>query len=213
MRSRPVAATLLELTIVSGLLTLIVIMVTVVLIRGMHFYRDSNEALEIRQEALFGITRLTKELRETNPGVVRIDGPNRGVVFPSPRDATGQAQPTTDGKLTWIRWIAYYVAPFQGGQAIFRKEEPIADDASGKKPRRPPDPDGAWPPPPAGPSIVHNIPYFTGTSTAAQKMVARRVTDMKLAIYGDTVEVYMQCSVSSRYTHTVELHTKVIPKI
>jgi len=189
-------ATLIELSIVAGLLGLLMTMVYAVLVKGMDFYRDSNDALEIRQEALLGITRLTKELRETSSGVTRITAA-QGLVFPSPREASGSSQPTSDGKLTWLRWIAYYLGPQGTGQALFRKEEVIPPP----NPVRPPDPDANG----------KNLVYFSATSPSPAKVVARKVTGLSLNLNADTIEIVLTCSVSTRYVHTVELRTKVVP--
>lgn len=197
MTHRRRATTLLEMVIVAGLLGLLMTMVYFVLVRGLDFYRDSNDALEIRQEAMLGMTRLTRELRETSSSVVRISA--QGMVFPCPRDAAGNLSPTSDGKLTWQTWLAYYLAPHLGAQSLFRKEEGVT---LVPLPVRPPDPD----------AYGKNPAYFAA-SASTPKVVSRRVTGFVVTQNAESIEIVITCSVSTRYTHTVELRTKVVPRV
>lgn len=201
IRTRGPATTLVELLVVMGLLGIVVTMVYFVVHAGLKFYLDSTAALEIRQEALVGLNRMSLEMRESSLASVAIDmtSPTKGIVFASIRNAAGLTSPTSDGKLTWQRLSCYYVVPYQDSQAIFRKEEPLPGLVG-----RAPDPLGLAPP--------RDPTYFLGLGTEP-RVIARQVLALNITKTVDSLDISLSCQVSTRHTHMVELRTKIVPNL
>lgn len=192
---------MLELIIVCALMSIVVGVVYSIVQAGLAFYMDANSAMEIRQDAMVGINRLSVELRQSSMASVQVDSVSavKGIVFASPRDATGAMAPTSDGKMTWQRYVCYYVGPYQGAQALIRKEETISPAKT-----RAPDPYG---------EAIPRTPAYFSTLAASSKVIARHLYSLDMPKSVDTVEIILSCEVSTRHRHLIELRTKVIPNL
>ena len=205
MRRRS-GVSLIELAVVSGLLIIIVSMVYQVVQAGVGFYLDSSSAMEIRQDALVGLNRLSVELRQSSIASVRAymsppAGDPKGLVFASPRDENGVMSSTQDGKVTWRRFVCYYVGDYQNYQALLRRDEAIVTP-----PERAPDPEEQSPK-----RDTHY--FFFNLASVKPRVIARHVTELNIVPTSDSVELDLSCEVSSRHRHLIQLKPRVIPNL
>lgn len=199
-------ATLIELAIVSTLLIIITGMVYQVVQAGVAFYLDSNSAMEIRQDALVGLNRLSVELRQSSMASVHAymtpaPGDPPGIVFASPRDENGAMTATSDGKITWRRFVCCYLGDYQDYKALLRKTEVIATP-----PERAPDPEEQSPR-----RDTHY--FFVNLAATKPTLIARHVTALTITPTTDSVEIDLTCEISSRHRHSIQLKTRVIPNL
>ncbi len=218
---RPRGATLLELMIVMGLFGVLLYSVYLFIDRGITMYRESTDALEIRQQALLGMTRLSDEIRDTAMPSIHcwstapdVGDTVDGVVFASNKNADGDMEPDEDsGRIFWQKFVCYYLDPqADGSKVIHRREELFQQNT---EPDRPgdnrilltiPDPLGAqW-------FARRDVEYFMA-STISRKLIARRVDALDIRKETDLIKVKMTYDLSGRYRHLVELQTKILPKL
>ena len=128
-------------------------------------------------------------------------GDPKGIVFASPRDDNGAMSSTQDGKITWRRFVCYYVGDYQDYQALLRKDEIIATP-----PKRAPDPEEQSPK-----RDTHY--FFFDLATVKPRLIARHVTNLTITPSSDSVELDLSCEVSRRHRHLIQLKTRVIPNL
>lgn len=199
-------ATIIELSVVSVILIIVVGMVYQIVQAAVAYYLDSNSAMEIRQDALVGLNRLSVDLRQSSMASVHAymspaPGDPPGLVFASPRDENGAMQATSDGKITWRRFVCYYLADYQNYKALLRKSENIPTP-----PERAPDPEEQSP-------KRDSHYFFVNLAAVKPTLIARHVTSLTITPTSDSVEIGLTCEISSRHRHMIELKTRVIPNL
>lgn len=159
-----------EILVSLALLSLIMVAMDVVLRSGVRYMRHTTLLTELQQSSVLAISRLTAELLETNENALRGDEVSY-VAFGSPRSPDGGT--TFDGanNLQWHKVVAYYIAPYQGETALYRKER-------------------AFPTPNPGPPIIdgsENLAYWMAAPFPRQ-MVAERVYHLDV-VSSTTIDV------------------------
>ena len=151
--------TLVEAIVGSGLLLLITGAFAFVL-SSIYRYQERVEArLELNQQALLTISRISSELSESNLATIPNTDPNT-LIFCSPRNLSGDLQ-YTSGQLGFASLICYRLQAVGGGFDLLRQREgfPVVP--------RPPDPATMTP--------IRDLGYFAGSSLPA-RTVAQNVT-------------------------------------
>ncbi len=124
-------ATLLELIIVSGILSIVVVSVGTLIRVSVDYYFYSNDQIEVQRRSLLSLNLLTQELSFSNINTVKEDGgPNPGLIFASAAAPTGGLSRDVSGRLVWSRWISYYVDTVNERPTLIRKEIPIVDGSA-----------------------------------------------------------------------------------
>ncbi len=110
---------LVEIAIVSGLLMVVSLGMLAVVTGAVNYYHATNATLDAQQGVLFGMNRISQELTEAHRDTVLMGefltvpgdaGGSRGwIIFASPRDASGNYQFDTFGRLLWQKFICYYI--------------------------------------------------------------------------------------------------------
>lgn len=125
------AATLLELIIVTGLLSIVMVSVGTLIRVSVDYYFYSNDQIEVQRRSLLSLSLLTQELSFSNINTVKEDaGPNPGLIFASAAGPTGGFSRDVSGRLIWNRWISYYVDTVNDRPTLMRKETPIVDGST-----------------------------------------------------------------------------------
>lgn len=109
----------------AGIMLLVLLCTCQMLVSSMSFYAVERNATELQQGAMVPLSRLSRELAESDPYAVRSDTSPPGIVFASPRDDSGSFAFDTDSNLLWQRYICYYVAVVNGTQVLVRKERKL----------------------------------------------------------------------------------------
>ena len=207
--------TLLELLIVIFLFGILIYCVYLFIDRGITMYRESVDALEVRQEALLGLTRLADEVRDSAPLTIHCEPPplpapqtgTHGIVFPSTRDVNGTVvSDTTSGRVFWQKYVCYYLEAQPDGQNFIVRKEQTCPDPDGDGPESDviPDPYGELPP---------MDPAFFAGSGLAKRVICKKVTLFEVSKETDLVAVKMQVDLTRRYRHMVEVQTKIFPRL
>jgi prepilin-type N-terminal cleavage/methylation domain-containing protein len=206
--------TFIELLIVLALFGCLIYMVFLFVDRGITMYRESVDALEIRQQALVGLSRVVNELRESAQVSVHCmsttavpPDPVDGLVFSSTRDAAGVVQvDTTTGRVFWKKFVCYYKDVLSDGTpCIHRKEQLLTTLA--EFPTAPSDviPD------PYGVSPVCDPAYFAAAALP-KRLICKRISALEVKKEAELVSIRMEFDISGRYKHLVEVRTKVFPR-
>lgn len=103
-RSR--ALTLAEVLVAGALFLGLTAAMAYVLRSNYEFERRTEARLELNQQSLVALSKMRRELSESNLPTVRADATTNSVVFPSPRDLNG-ALASTSGDLAWSKLICY----------------------------------------------------------------------------------------------------------
>lgn len=213
-------ATLIELIVVMFLMSLMMISVGALMREGQNFYFGSIESLDLQKDALVAISRVSNELGDTNISSVRVypdpqaaDRPaavppdtvfnSTGIVFASPRDATGNFQFDSAGRIVWQTFVCYYVQTINGSPALVRKVTPIPPLPGLPPPPRltPPDPDLEG----------RDLAYFQGSGDPTQ-MIGKGVVGFEATLLSDTVEVRSNSAVAGRYQFEFEVESTILPR-
>ena len=184
--------------VVTFLMGILSTLVYGIVVRGFDFYRESVTSMEIRQEALLGMTRLTQELRQTAITTVKPEV-GKGVVFPSLRDASGNLRFHADGKLYWQSFVGYYLDDLDGTKALFRRAEDITTDTF-----RAPDPYTESP--------IRDCAYFLGIPGGGKRLICRHVQSFEVELGNDVIDIRSKHNLSSRTQHLFSLVTRVLPR-
>lgn len=124
-------ATLLELLIVVGLLSIIMVSVGTLIRVSVDYYFYSTDQIEVQRRALLSLSLLTQELSFSNIETVKQEtGPNPGLIFASAAGPTGGFVRDASGRMVWNRWVGYYVDTINERPTLLRKEMPIAGGGS-----------------------------------------------------------------------------------
>lgn len=198
---------LVELLIVVALFSAVLYCAFLLIDRGVTGYRESVDALEIRQQALLGMARLSKELRDTAISSLKVQ--QDGVVFASTRTADNLLEfDTVTGKTKWQKFVSYHtdagtdtVSEERKPGALMRKEEffpPVHEFV--------PDPYSSTV---SGP--VRTPDYFRGNPALPTRVVARNIASFIVDKSPELIDIRMTFAVSGRYDHSMELSNKIRP--
>jgi hypothetical protein len=207
-RGRSPAATLLELIIVMALMGLLLGAVGYMMRYAHDYYFGTLESLDLQQQSLFGISRLSGDLTDSNFTTVRRyddplptdppGRPNSGLVVPSPRDLAGAYQFDDAGRIKWTTFVCYYVENIPGGRkALVKKVTPVP---SGPQ-LSPPDPDLEG----------RDLAYFKGSPDPKQ-IIATGVTRFETTLNADTITTLINSRVSGHYEFELETQTTILPR-
>ena len=200
-------ATLLELLIVMALMGILIVAVGYLMRAGHTYYFGSIESLDLQQQSLFGISRISNEICDTNINGVQsypdplptdpVGQPNSGLVFPSPRGLAGNFQYDNAGRILWQTFVCYYITDLPTRKALVKKVVPI----------------------PSGPQITVPDPdkegcdlTFFKNSAAPVTVIGGGVIRFQTTVNADTVDVLTNARVSGRYEFELETQTTVLPR-
>ncbi|MEW6284122.1 MAG: hypothetical protein AB1758_36245 [Candidatus Eremiobacterota bacterium] len=125
--ARLAGASLIELVVASALVSLILLCTQQLIAGAVRYYRISTDTMEVQQNVLVSVTKLTTELGESSLMSVRVDlNPPGGVIFATPRDEEGNIKyDPASGKAIWKRLLCYYVEDVGGIPCLVRKEKQL----------------------------------------------------------------------------------------
>lgn len=196
-RSRK-AATLLELLIVIGIVSIILVSVATLVRVSVDYYFYSSGQIEVQRRSLLSLSLLTQELTYTNfETIVTEDaGPNPGIIFASAVNAQGGFSRDSSGRLEWTKLVCYYVETLNEKPALMRKEDPIAVVTE------PPDPQ----------ALGRNVAYFRNLPTAGRFM-ARGVTNLQAEPLTDAIQITITAEVKEgRNWLEMDIDTRIVPR-
>jgi hypothetical protein len=160
-RSR--GTTLIELSVASGLLGLVVLYTYYVMSAGSRYVQVSQATLEVQETSLTALARLSDELDESDGACYFTDPDNNGIIFASPRDADSHIVFSDSGQMQWTKLICYYLDSIDGQPALIRKEKLLASPVPITTP----------------PSIVASIADFRNEGSLPPRVVARHISAFK----------------------------------
>ena len=94
------AVSLIEMIMVVALLGGVGLGVGILISKGVDFYLDTNDSIEVRKQLVVGSSRLSRELADSQIDSVVVNDP-RGVVFPSLRNFDGGFVYDDRGRTLW----------------------------------------------------------------------------------------------------------------
>ena len=206
---------LIEILIVLALMGSVIISVGVLIGKGVDFYLDSTDGVEVRKELMLGSSRLSRDLADSHIDTVHVEA--TGIVFASIRKATGETQVDDRGRTLWQKYVCYYLDNSTTPPRLMRKEADLPRSATGiPHPLNPPDPPGGPgernPPDPLSESPPRNVGWFSSSNAIPSRIAARNVISFTPVKHTDLVEFTLEVSTSSRRQHLISLNTKVKPK-
>ncbi len=196
--------TIAELLVVMFLFGILLYAAFLFVDRSVTLYRDHSDALEMRQEALFGLSRMATELRDSARSSISIDDTvgSSGLVFTSNKGPTGNAEfNANSGRVFWQKFVCYYQDEMSNEVGVVnRKEEYLLQPESDFVP----DPSGQSPPRLPG--------YFRSNGALRPTLIAKNVSVLEFEMEADLIEVLMVIRLERRYEHLIEVRTKVFPR-
>lgn len=197
-----------ELVIASGLLFVLVGGIGLVFQASLHYYRRSSAQVEIEQRVLTSLRHLSRELSEAARTSIVISG--QGVVFASPRDASGQILNDDDGRPLWSLLVCYGRGPAAGTDCLLRQELALSPPAT-------------QPPNPLDFSPIRDAEWFSLASGAAKRVIARDVDAFEVVsetvASGPTARQVLRINLTAgsrdhgeRNFFSVKLQTRVFPR-
>lgn len=211
-RSTRAAYSLLEIMIVIALLGSVVIGVGVLIGKGVDFYLDSTDGVEVRKELMFGAARLSRDIADSHIDTVQVE-PD-GIVMASIRNAGGEAPVDDRGRTLWQKYVCYYLDNSTTPPRLMRKEADLPRDPTkiphplnppaGEGERNPPDPLAETPP--------RDVSWFRSNTAIPGRIAARNVISFTTVKKTDLVEFSLEVSTSSRRQHLISMNTQVKPK-
>lgn len=113
---------MLETLITAAVMGLILTCVWTLFVTSNRVQAQVRAGLDLQQSCLAGSESVIRELSESNAAGVRWDTAPAGLVFASPRTATGNIEVDSSGRVLWRKWVCYYVDDIAGSPALVRKE-------------------------------------------------------------------------------------------
>lgn len=200
--NRARGTTLVELMIVMALFGLLLVGLFTFIDSSIALYRESRDALEIRQQGLLGLTVMSNELRESAKSSIEVqDSPTSGVVFTSNLDSTGVPQyETNSARISWQKFVSFYLAPAPNGtNQLLRKEESFT-------------PESSFVPNSLGQSPPRDVLYFLNNTSLSTNLICRQVETLELTKDTDLLSVRMVMKLEGRREHSIELQTRIKPR-
>lgn len=161
MHSRRRGFSLIESMIVMGVMIVILVAAQIFASSGVHFYRNSVQALEVQQATLVALTNMAHELEGSHLDPIIVSPAQDSVIFPSPAKLDGSYENSDEGVILWHSIVGYSLRTLPDGlRVIERKAEahPPVD--------YPPDPMNIG-------GTAHDFAHFAGVS--ASGVMARYV--------------------------------------
>ena len=197
--SRKLGATLLEMIIVLGIVSIILLSVARLVRVSVDYYFYSTAQLEVQRNALLSLNLLSQQLTASTYESVYTDNnlPHPGIVFASPRDASGELVRDGSGNLVWTRLICYYIDTVNGQTGLVRKEfELTVQDTN------PPDPV----------ALGADITYFRNLPTPGRFM-ARGITKLSTSELTDALEITITSEVNQGNNWLeMDVATTIVPR-
>lgn len=195
--------TLVELLVVLALFSIVLYCSFLLLDRGITMYRESADALEVRQQGLIGMSRLSAELRDTVNSSIHVD--DAGLVFTSAKNSENIREfNTVSGNPKWQKFVCYFLGPVEeDGRKLLRAEEyfPSVDSFA-------PDPTGGVP---GGTDTPRTPEFYAADTTYQRRIIARRVEKLELEKTPELVKISLTLTLSGRYKHSVTVTTESRP--
>ena len=195
-RHSPKGTSLIEMIIVTGLVSLILVAVGILISSGMDYYFYSVEQVEVQRRALIGLNFMSKELAlSTNESVLEDAD---GFVFASARDASNQVNRDAAGRILWTKLICYYVDTYAGTTSLLRKEENL--------------PGGPNPEVPDPSLLGMNVPYFR-TNGNTPRVMSRGIIALQAVKQTDSVEILLTAEArNGRNWFEMDVETTIVPR-
>ena len=192
-------ATLLEMLVVLGIVSIILVSVARLVRVSVDYYFYSTAQLEVQRNALLSLNLLSQQLTASTYESVFTDNnlPHPGIVFASPRNASGELVRNAAGNLVWTRLICYYVDNVNGQSGLMRKEFDLTVQDTA-----PPDPV----------ALGADINYFRGLATPGRFM-ARGITKLSTNELTDALEITITSEVNQGNNWLeMDVATTIVPR-
>lgn len=190
------AATLIELLIVIGVISIILVSVGTLIRVSVDYYFYSTDQIEVQRRSLLSLSLLTQELAFSNIATVKEEaGANPGLMFASAATTSGGFSRDSAGRLIWSRWVCYYVDTIDGDPTLIRKEFPV--------------PSGSVVVPDVSGLVVEDF----RTLADPGRIMARGVTNVRAEKLTDAVRVIVTAEVKEgRNWLEMDVDTTIVPK-
>lgn len=193
-------ATLIEMLLVMGIASVIMVSVGYLIRTGVDYYFYSTTQLEVQRNSLLSLNILTQELTGSTYESVYTDNnlPNPGFVFAVSETPGGGVQRAPDGNLEWTRMKAYYVDEIDGTKMLLRKTVDLATPYSSN----PPDTVG----------LGYDIAYFRGLSDPG-RIMARHISKVETEELTDALRITMTSEINEgRNWLEMDVSTTIVPR-
>lgn len=126
------AASLIELIVTMGLLSIALLLFYSLTMSWMRKTQETELALDLQTEALKALTWINSEFSESNEQGVddRLDVGELGISFVSPRDLNGIIRLDASGQLMWQKYVCFYLGNIDGNQALLMKQVAVTSPSS-----------------------------------------------------------------------------------
>ncbi len=193
-------ATLIEMLLVMGIASVIMVSVGYLIRSGVDYYFYSTTQLDVQRNSLLSLNILTQELTGSTYESVFTDNnpPNPGFVFAISAKADGTPQRGPSGNLEWTKMVAYYIDEIDGTSMLMRKETPLTAPFSSN----PPDPV----------VLGLDIPFFMGLSDPG-RIMARHISKVETVEKTDALQITMTSEIDQgRNWLEMDVSTTIVPR-
>lgn len=122
-KARLQGTTLFELMVCSALMGILLLALATLVFYGNGYLRRAEGGVEIQGELLRALSKLAREVTETNPETVSV-APG-AVSFASPRDEDGLVANDSFGRLQWGRYVGFYLSMRGETPVLVRRDKPM----------------------------------------------------------------------------------------
>lgn len=176
--------TLVELMIASGLLLIVLTLVTFLIRASSRQFLVMDASLDLQRESVLAANWLTREMAESNENSIHYFPPASGteaIVIGSPRTFTGGMQYTNGGALVWQKKVCFYLSASNNGRALLERiEKPLT-------------PYKTTYPPSINPS-TDTVANFQANTTFPKRLIAKDVDRIELDVNVRPVQLTLELS-------------------
>lgn len=123
IRRRSAGFTLLEVTVYSALLGVLMLAIYAVLVASMRYWQVAQASADLQGSAEKTVAYIVNDVSESTLLGMRLDTSPSGVIFLSARDPQNVFQINAYGQIVWQQWICYYYD--SAGRKIIRQSQRI----------------------------------------------------------------------------------------
>lgn len=200
---RRAGATLLEMLIVCGIVSIILVSVGNLIRAGVDYYFYSTTQLEVQRSGLLCLSILTQEFTASTYESVYTDNnpPNPGFVFAISKDTAGGSGPerSPSGNLLWTDVVCYYIDDINGTRTLLRKEDALPGPPFSNNP---PDTIG----------LGYDIAHFQGLNDPG-RIMARHIDKIETEELTDALRITMTAKIDNgRNWLEMDVSTSIVPR-
>ncbi|MCA9777822.1 MAG: prepilin-type N-terminal cleavage/methylation domain-containing protein [Candidatus Eremiobacteraeota bacterium] len=192
--------TLIELLLVMGIASVIMVSVGYLIRTGVDYYFYSTTQLEVQRSSLLSLNILTQELTGSTYESVYTDNnlPNPGFVFAISETPDGGVQRSPSGNLEWTKMVAYYIDEIDGTKMLIRKKSDLATPHTSN----PPDTVG----------LGYDIAFFRSLADPG-RIMARHISKVETEELTDALRITMTAEINEgRNWLEMDVSTSIVPR-